>query len=225
MKGYFTIAVLALTCRSPGPQSAKARAAVADSVWKARVISSVCRSPAYVTSNWPSFLTANGTATIRIPAFLRQDQFQPAAEPGKANGRRKLPPYASEWQNIDSGGDLAQLSLGVRDSVRLAYPGVPEPEESICLEKIDGAQATLLAYNHGAARSNGAAVGQRARAAGDSAASLGSYWVDATMRFPDGIGLSIVGAANTVEQQNQMLAAIRTIRRVNNPPVSSFQAK
>jgi hypothetical protein len=220
MKGYFTIAVLALMCRSPSPQSAKERAVAADSLWKARVRSSACRRPAYVTSDWPAFLTAKGTATIRIPPFLGQDQFQAAPESAKANGQRKPPPYKTRWGYHDSRSNLVQFSLSVEDSVKHAYAGVPEREESICVETIDGAQATVLAYtdNRGAAGSNGAAVGDPGMAAGDSASAVGPYFVAAAMRFPDGLALEIDGAANTIGQQNQMLAAIRTIRRVSNRP-------
>jgi len=110
------------------------------------------------------------------------------------------------------------FSLGVEDSVKTRYAGLPEAEESICVEKIDGAQATVLAYtdNRPTAGSTGAAVGDRRMAADDSASAVGPYFVTAAMRFPDGLSLEIDGAANTKEQQNQMLAAIRTIRRVSN---------
>jgi hypothetical protein len=220
MKGYYAIALLALTCRSPSPQSAKERAVAADSLWKARVRSSACRRPAYATSNWPAFLTAKGTATIRIPPFLGQDQFRAAPESAKVKGQRKLPPNTTRWYYDDSHSNLVDFSLDVEDSVKLAYAGVPEREESICVETIDGAQATVLAYTYkrGATGSNGAALGDRGRAAGDTASARGPYFVTAAMRFPDGLALEIDGAANTIEQQNQMLAAIRTIRRVSNRP-------
>jgi len=215
MNRYFALAVLALACGSPDQQSAKNMAA-ADSLWSARVRSGTCRRPTYATSNWPEFLTAKGSATIRIPPFLRQDRFQAAAESAKANGQIKVPRYATGWNNFDSGDALAQFAIGVKDSVRLAYQGAPEPEETICLETIDGAQATVLGSNRGATKTGGAAAGSRATAARDTAAPLGPYFVNATMRFPDGLGLLIYGTASTEDQQKQMLAAIRTVRRVSS---------
>ncbi len=217
MKHCLAIALFVMACKSSSQQSANDRA-TADSAWRARVRSSACRRPAYVTSNWPEFLTAKRSATIRIPPFLRQDRFQAAAESAKARGQKEAPPYATGWNNIDSRDDLAQFAVGREDSVKLAYPGTPEPEESICLETIDGAQATVLASNRGAPKSNRGVAARKGKALGDSAAPLGPYFVNATMRFPDGLGLLIFGTASTVEQQNQMLAAIRTIRRVSNRP-------
>lgn len=117
---------------------------------------------------------------------------------------------ASGWNNLDSGIDLAQLGVGVEDSVKLVYPGPAEPEESICIETVDGAQATIFSSNRGARLG-----GQENTVASDTAA-LPPYVAFATMRFPDGLSLQIFGTASTRDQQTQMLAAIRTIRRFHD---------
>jgi hypothetical protein len=43
---------------------------------------------------------------------------------------------------------------------------------------------------------------------------FGPYIVMAQLRFPDGLSLSIFGDATSRAQQDQMLAAIRTIHRM-----------
>jgi hypothetical protein len=115
---------------------------------------------------------------------------------------------ASGWNNVDAGGDFAQLGVGVEGSVELAYPGPPEPGESICIEQIGDALATILSSN------KGLKVVPDTAAGGETPAPLGPYIVFATIRFADSLSLQILGTASTTDQQNQMLAAIRTIRRV-----------
>lgn len=200
-----------LGCTSSSPKG-DALSAGFDSAWTERVRASACHRTALATSNWPEFLTARGQVTIRIPPFLPQDRYQAASESAKAGGKRQFPPSASGWNNLQTGRDVAQLGVGVEDSVKLAYPGRPEPDESICIERIDGAQATILSSNRGATTANS----QRTALSGDSVGPLGPYIVFATMRFPDGLSLKIFGTATTPDQQNQMLAAIRTIRRFSN---------
>jgi hypothetical protein len=158
-------------------------------------------------------------ATIRIPPFLHQQRWQAAAESAKAGGRKQIPPYATGWDNTDSkenSKEFAQFYAGVVDSVRLVYPGPAEPEESICIEQIDGAQATVAASNRGASSKKPASAGSQSRASGDTSAGLGPYVVETTMRYPDGLSFLMYGSASTKEQQDQMLAAMRTIRRVGS---------
>ena len=187
----------------------------ADSLWKERVRAGVCRRPIYATSNWPEFITAKHLATIRVPLWLHQDRYEAASESAKAGERQQLPRYATGWDNTDS-DDFAQFRVGVPDSVNLVYPGPTEPEESICIEQIDGAQATVFASNRGASTTKRGGSAGSQQATGDSAAPLGPYMVETTMRYPDGVSFWIIGTASTVEQQNQMLASMRTIRRVGN---------
>ena len=215
MKRYVILFVIMLGCGTSSQQAVK-EGADADSLWKERVRAGVCRRPIYATSNWPEFITAKHLATIRIPPFLHQDRYQAASESAKAGGRLRLPRYATGWDNTDS-DDFAQFRVGVPDSVNLVYPGPAEPEESICIEQIDGAKATVFASNRGASTTKrGGSSGSQQQATGDSAAPLGPYMVETTMRYPDGVSFLIFGTASTVEQKNQMLASMRTIRRVGN---------
>jgi hypothetical protein len=184
--------------------------AAAGSAWQQRVRASVCRRPTYATSDWPEFSTAKGLATIHIPPFLHQQPWEVARESAKGGGRH-IPPYGTAWDNTDS-----QFYVSVPDSVRLIYPGPAEPEESICIESIDGAQATVDGYNRGASAKRPISSSSQQRASGDSAGPLGPYMVETTMRYPDGLSVLMYGTASTREQQNQMLAAMRTIRRVRN---------
>ena len=218
MKSYLLIPVLFLGCGTPS-QGTVERNAAADSAWKERVRASICRRPIYATSTWPVFSTAKHLATINIPPFLHQQRWQAAAESAKAGGRRQIPPYATGWDNTDSkdsSPEFAQFYAGVVDSVKLVYPGPPEPEESICIEQIDGAQATVAASNRGASIKKPVSVGARSRASADSSAGLGPYVVETTMRYPDGLSFLMYGSSSTKEQQDQMLAAMRTIRRAGS---------
>ena len=214
-------------CCSPNPRTAQKRhgqalKAAAESVWNARLRSSKCRRPpTYATSKWPLFLIAKRKATIRVPTFLPQEPYQASKELANAGGRKEFPPYASQW--IGSQGGFAQFSASALDSVKLAYPGPPEPDESICLEEIDGAQATILDSNRDAAPKPGDSMQGSARgstdirSSADTMAPPGPYTVFATMRFADGLAVQVYGFAKTAEQKNEMLAAIRTIRRVPKP--------
>ncbi len=209
MKRSFFLVCVCFACNSSAPRSSVQPDAAANA-WRARLHASACRRPTMVTAAWPEFLTARRRATIRVPLFLRPDRFQAAAENERARKTGLYPTLASGWNTLETGGAFAQLGVGVDDSVKLVYGGPPEPEESICIENVGGAQATILSSNRGA-RVGGA---QNGTASDDSAAPLGPYIVFATMRFPDGPSLRILGTATTPDQQNQMLAAIRTIRRI-----------
>ena len=182
----------------------------ADSAWRARVRAGACRRPSVATSGWAEFVTARRQATIRIPLFLKPDRSQAARESAKARKTGKYPPSASGWNNVDSKSDFAQLGVGVLDSVKLVYPGLPEPEESICIESVDGAQATIFSSNRGVR------LGDQENTVSSDTAALPPYLAFATMRFPDGLSLQIFGTASTPDQQSQMLAAIRTIRRFHD---------
>jgi hypothetical protein len=148
---------------------------------------------------------------IRIPPFLSPEPYQAAEELAKVGGHKRGPAYAAQWL----GNNAAQFAVYVPKSLKLAYPGPPEPEESICIENIEGAQATVLASNRGAAKKTSPTSTARPTSSpADSAGPMPPYTVFASMRFPDGLGLEMYGFASTAEQQNQLLAAIRTIRRV-----------
>ena len=221
MKRVDVLAMFAflLGCSSPNPRTARQRnegasVAAADSVWKARLLSSKCRRPpTYAVAKWPEFLTAKRQATIRVPTFLAQEPYQAAQELAHAGGRKEDPPYGTQWFSAGQNDGFAQLSVSAIDSVKLVYPGPPEPEESICLEQIDGARATVLDSNRSAAprqageSSNGGST--------EDSVGLGPYVVFATMRFPDGLALQVLGTATSVAQKNELLAAIRTIHRRN----------
>jgi hypothetical protein len=198
-----------LGCSSSTPKR-ETSLAEADGAWRARVRASGCRHPSVATSGWPEFVTARRQATIRIPLFLKPDRYQAARESTNARKTGKYPPLASGWNNVDSRTDFAQLGVGVLDSVKLVYPGPAEPEENICIERVDGAQATIFSSNRGAR------LGVQENAVSSDTAALPPYVAFATMRFPDGLSLRIFGTASTPDQQSQMLAAIRTIRRFHD---------
>ncbi len=209
MRRFTVLISICLGCSSSAPKR-EASSAEADSVWRARIGASVCRRPSVATSDWPEFVTARRRATIRIPLFLKPDRFQAARESANARRTGKFPPLASGWNNLDLTTDFAQLGVGVEDSVKLVYPGPAEPEESICIESVDGAQATILSSNRGAR------IGGQANTVTSDTVTLPPYVAFATMRFPDGLSLQIFGTASTPDQQSQMLAAIRTIRRFHD---------
>jgi hypothetical protein len=146
---------------------------------------------------WPEFAAARRAITVRIPPFFRQDPYDPAL---KTAGAATLnPPSASGW-GAKPGIGSAQLTIGRQDSVELVFTGPKEAEESLCVETIDGANATIMSYKwtiH----------------PGDDV-YLGPYMAFANVRFPDGLALQIFGNGRTREQQDQMLAAIRSIRRI-----------
>lgn len=184
----------------------------ADSVWNARLRSSVCRRPSVPTSKWPQFLTGDRTVLIRIPPFLSQAPYQVAQESAKGGQQHGIP-YGTQWFSEKDPG-FAQFSVSAVRSVKLVYPGGPEPEESICLEDVAGAKATILASNRGVASKTAGASTAGQSSPADTAGPLGPRIVFATMRFPDGLSLQILGTTTTAEQQNELLAAIRTINRV-----------
>jgi hypothetical protein len=210
MKWFLLLALVPLACNSSSQESRPltgksdreqtqqvASFGITDA-WKERVRANTCHRPVYSTSSWPEFVTGKGQLTIRVPRFLPQDRYEAARESAKAGrvpqGRRS----ASGWNNLPTAN--AQLSLGVQDSVKLVFSGPVEQEERLCLERIDGAEATVLSYKwtiH----------------PGDDA-YLGPYIAFANMRFPDGLSLQVLGSASTPEQRDQMLAAIRTIHRI-----------
>jgi hypothetical protein len=171
--------------------------ATSDSVWRKRLQDSPCRRPSIKTSKWQEFAAARRTITVRIPPSFRQDPYDPALKIAEAATLH--PPSASGWGN-KAGIGSAQLTIGRRDSVKLVFTGPKEAEESLCIETIDGANATIISYKwtiH----------------SGDDV-YLGPYVVLANVRFSDGLALQVFGQGRTREQQNQMLAAIRSIRRI-----------
>jgi len=208
MRSLFLFPVILVGCGTSSQGVVKDDAA-ADSAWQQRVRVSVCRRPIDKTSEWPEFGTAKHQATIRIPPSLRQQPWEAASESAKAGGRQQVPRYGTAWDNTYS-----QFYVSVLDSVKLVYPGPAEPEESICIERIDGARATIASSNRGGSVKRPISSNSQPRASGDSAGPLGPYMVETTMRYPDGLSVLMYGTASTKEQQNQMLAAMRTFRRV-----------
>jgi hypothetical protein len=166
--------------------------------WAERVRANTCRRTTYPTASWPQFLTGKGQLTIRVPPLLPQDRFEAARESTKTARNPSAPITASGWNDLPAGH--AQLTLGIQDSAALVLSGPLEQEEHLCLERIDGAEATVLSYKwtiH----------------PGDDV-YLGPYIAFANMRFPDGLSVQVFGSANTPDQRDQMLAAIRTVRRL-----------
>jgi hypothetical protein len=184
-----------------GPSASKSQVApnkaTSDSVWRKRLLNSPCRRPSIKTLKWPEFAAARRTITVRIPPSFRQDPYDPALK--TAGARTLVPPSASAW-GAAPGIDFVQLTIGRQDSVKLVFPGPRESEESLCLETIDGANATIASYKwtiH----------------PGDDG-YLGPYIVFANVLFQDGLALRIFGQGSTKEQQDQMLAVVRSIRRM-----------
>jgi hypothetical protein len=171
--------------------------ATSDSAWRKRLRDSPCHRPSVTTSKWPEFAAARRTITVQIPPFFRRNPYDPAL---KTPGAETLtPPSASAWDTKPEIG-FAQLTIGARDSVKLVFTGPNEAEESLCVETIDGADATIMSYKwtiH----------------PGDES-YMGPYMAFANLRFHDGLGLQIFGSGSTREQQEQVLAAIRSIRRI-----------
>jgi hypothetical protein len=193
----FLIAAAISCSPSASKSQAASNKATSDSVWRKRLRDSPCRRPSVTTLKWPEFAAARRAITVRIPPFFRQDPYDPAL---KTAGAATLnPPSASGW-GAKPGIGSAQLTIGRQDSVELVFTGPKEAEESLCVETIDGANATIMSYKwtiH----------------PGDDV-YLGPYMAFANVRFPDGLALQIFGNGRTREQQDQMLAAIRSIRRI-----------
>jgi hypothetical protein len=100
----------------------------------------------------------------------------------------------------EPGVSRALLAINVVDAVTLAYRSDKLPEESECHEQIGGAQAVVFSFNQSIE------VGDMAYA--------GPYIIMAQLRFPDGLSLEVFADSEQREQQDAMLAAIRTIRRI-----------
>ena len=109
-------------------------------------------------------------------------------------------PRASLLETNQLGVPRAGLSIRVVSAVTLAYGGDKLPEESECRERIGGAQAIIFSFN-------------QAVEVGDMA-YVGPYIIMAQLRFPDGLSLDVFADSEKREQQDEMLAAIRTIRRI-----------
>ncbi len=171
--------------------------AASDSVWRKRLRDSPCHRPSVVTSTWPEFAAARRTIIVRIPPSFRQDPYDPSLK--IAGASTLIPPSASAW-GAAPGIGFVQLTIGRQDSVKLVFMGRKEADENLCVETIGGADATIASYKwtiH----------------PGDDS-YLGPYMVFANVRFPDGLALQVFGQSNAQEQQEEMLAVIRSIRRI-----------
>jgi hypothetical protein len=193
----FSIAAAIPCSPSASKSQAPSNKTTSDSVWRKRLRDSPCRRPSVTTLKLPEFAAARRTITVRIPPFFRQDPYDPAL---KTAGATLNPPSASGW-GAKPGIGSAQLTIGRQDSVKLVFTGPREAEESLCVETIDGANATIISY-------------EWTIHPGDDG-YLGPYIAFANVRFPDGLALQIFGQGSTREQQDQVLAAIRSIRRIS----------
>lgn len=196
----WALVVTVLACTSSNSKSSETAFSnlVSDSVWEARLRNAPCRRPSIQTSHWPVFTTARGSIGIRIPPDFRQDPYDHALKTAERAGR--LPPNASAW-DAKPGFPHVQFTIGPDTSAKLVFTGPHGAEESICVESIDGAPATIGSYKW-------------TSQPGDEA-YLGPYLALGTVQFQNGLTLRIFGAASTRQQREEILAAIRTMHRVH----------
>lgn len=199
MRVCWPFVVIALACTSSRLKLSESADSTfrSDSLWKARLRKAPCRRPSLETTHWLEFTTARRQVGIRIPPDFRQDPYDPALKTSGDVGR--VPPNASAWGSKPGSPDV-QLTIGPDTSVKLVFAGPLEAEEGFCVESIDGARATIMSYKW------------TIRPGDDG--YLGPYMALASLRFQDGLALRIFGAASTREQREEILAAIRTIRRI-----------
>jgi hypothetical protein len=138
-----------------------------------------------------------------MPAWFKRDPVEARIDSvRRAGGDTAL--TSSLLATNQPGVPRAQLSISVVDAVTLAYGGAEVPEESECREQIGKAEAIVFSFNQSVE------VGDMAY--------VGPYIIVAQIRFPDGFSLEVFADAEKREQQEEMLAAIRTIRRIPRVP-------
>lgn len=158
-----------------------------------------CRQPTIKTATWTEWSLPRSSVALRMPPWFKRDAAEAHVDSvHAAAGDTAL--TSSLLTTNQLGVPRAQLSIRVVDAVTLAYGGDKVPEESECREEIGGAQAIIFSFN-------------RSVEVGDMA-YVGPYIILAQLRFPDGLSLDVFADSEKREQQDEMLAAIRTIRRI-----------
>lgn len=158
-----------------------------------------CRRPTITMTDWSESRLSRVPIALRMPPWFRRDLAEAHVDSLRsAAGDTALTLTSLATNGI--GVPRAQLVITVVDSVTLAFGGDRRPEESECHEEIDGAQAIVFSFN-------------QSIEVGDMA-YVGPYIISAQLRFRDGLSLEVFAGADKREQQDEMLAAIRTIRRI-----------
>jgi hypothetical protein len=162
-----------------------------------------CRRSTITTSTWTEWSLPRSSVALRMPAWFKRDPVEARIDSvRRAGGDTAL--TSSLLATNQPGVPRAQLSISVVDAVTLAYGGAEVPEESECREQIGKAEAIVFSFNQSVE------VGDMAY--------VGPYIIVAQIRFPDGFSLEVFADAEKREQQEEMLAAIRTIRRIPRAP-------
>ena len=170
---------------------------VADTTKNSRTIP--CRRPTIATAGWTEWSLSRSSVAVRMPQWFKRDAVEARVDSVRATaGDTELTSTLLRTNQL--GVPRAQLNINVVNAVTLNYGGDKMPEESQCREQIGGGQAIIFSFN-------------RSVEVGDMA-YVGPYIIVAQIRFPDGLSLELFADSESREQQDQMLAAIRTIRRV-----------
>jgi len=158
-----------------------------------------CRRPTIATAGWTEWSLPGSSVAVRMPQWFKRDAAEARVDSVRAAaGDTTL--TSTLLETNQRGVPRAQLNINVVDSVTLNYGGDKMPEESECREKIGEAQAIVFSFN-------------QSIEVGDMA-YVGPYIVMAQLRFPDGLSLDVFADSEKREQQEEMLGAIRTIRRI-----------
>jgi 5-hydroxyisourate hydrolase-like protein (transthyretin family) len=158
-----------------------------------------CRRPTIVTASWYESRLSRVPIALRMPRWFKRESAEAHVDSLRlTTGDTALTGTSLTTNKL--GVPRAALDINVVDAVTLAYAGDKMPEESECHEQIGGAQAVVFSFNQSVA------VGDMAY--------VGPYIILAQLRFPDGLSLDVFGDAEKREQQDDMLTAIRTIRRI-----------
>lgn len=158
-----------------------------------------CRRPTIATAGWTEWSLPRSSVAVRMPQWFKRDAAEARVDSVRAAaGDTAL--TSTLLETNQRGVPRAQLNINIVDAVTLNYGGDKMPEESECREKIGEAQAIVFSFNQSVE-------------VGDMA-SVGPYIILAQLRFPDGLSLDVFADSEKREQQEEMLAAIRTIRRI-----------
>ncbi len=158
-----------------------------------------CRRPTMPTAAWTERSLPRSSVAVRMPQWFKRDAAEARVDSVRAAaGDTAL--TSTLLETNQRGVPRAQLNINVVDAVTLNYGGDKMPEENECREKIGEAQAIVFSFNQSVE-------------VGDMA-SVGPYIILAQLRFPDGLSLDVFADSEKREQQEEMLAAIRTIRRI-----------
>lgn len=158
-----------------------------------------CRLPTITTADWNESRLSRVPIALRTPPWFKRGVAEAHVD-SLRSAHRDTALTGTLLETNELGVPRAQLDLNVVDSVTLAYRSDKMPEESECREQIGGAQAIVFSFN-------------QSLEVGDMA-YVGPYIIMAQLRFPDGLSLEVFADSEQREQQDEMLAAIRTIRRI-----------